>query len=80
MSEPKPRAGRNRWVNWDGEVQISETRPRPSATQSWFPIYARDRIHGDSYTPYPGITEWEQAANAAMNDAANNNFRRKSDQ
>ena len=72
------KAGENVWVNWSGERVRSEDWPAETRGDRWFPCYPESRVHGDSYTPYPGRTVWQRAANEAMSSAAQSNFQRKS--
>lgn len=68
------KAGRNVWVSWHGKEVKSETRPAETASDRWFPKFPASRVHGDSYRPYTGGSEWEQAANNEMAAAAQANF------
>lgn len=54
---------KNQWINENGEVVKSATRPEGKFSPN-VPI---SRYTGrNSYRPYDGITEWEKAANAEM--------------
>lgn len=73
------KAGKNVWGRCDyrGEVvEYCRNEDWPEG-DGWFPHYNPRRVQGDTYEYYPGWTVWEQAANAAMAQAANDNFRRK---
>ncbi len=63
--------GENVWINQEGTRVRSTTRP----TGEWFPAWSARRIHGDRYEYYNGSSDWINAANASMKQAANDNFR-----
>lgn len=69
-------AGKNVWVSTDGERVKAGERPEGTGWSRWYPCYPESRVRGDHYTPYQGGSEWEQAANSAMADAAQANFAR----
>lgn len=74
------RAGKNAWVKWGGRegttiMAYARSDERPDG-EGWSPYYPAGRVTGDSYSYYEGRSEWEIAANAAMADEANANFRR----
>lgn len=76
----KRTTGRNIWTNIDGVViAVSEDRPTPKTDaeleDGCYPAYNPRRVRGDRYEPYTGSSEWVQAANEAMANAANYNFR-----
>ena len=71
---------RNQWVCWSGHIIMSQTRPRlcPCGDDHIEPLVPKYRIHGISYTPYRGTTEWERAANEWMADITAARFRGRS--
>lgn len=75
-TEPVMKAGKNVWVSSDGERVRADERPEGTDWNRWYPCYPESRVRGDRYVPYTGGSEWEQAANAAMRDAAQANFAR----
>ena len=77
------KARENRWALVDGNGNTIKTMVQADQPEnedetgwtSWVPVYAKSRITGSSYLPYSGSSEWVHAANAAMADEANYNFR-----
>ena len=63
-------SGMNIWMNQEGQIKHSPTRP----DGEWYAAYAERRVHGDTYSPYMGNSEWEQNANREMANAARSNF------
>ena len=66
---------KRQWINENGDLIVTNGE-RPTTKGTWYPVYPASRIHGDKYTPYDGVTDWEKDANHYMALAAGDNFRK----